>query len=357
MNDVNKVQLELVDEISKPTTQKTVLPKDKETFSLLNLLSNYKEEYFDVFGAKKDLILGFLDAVDFQHPDMKNVFDSESLRALLKIMRAKHATIFTQNALFENILKKSSLSFYKEYLGHINDPRKSQKHIRLIKDEEDRNKARKTKVPLYVNLQSFFKEDSEWENIDAIIPLYYRNNKGYKEEIKKAQNKIEKYESFGCTSLADLIKSSLKEYKDSFENNSYYGFYKIKVANVAAYLARLLEGKLSTTSNKKLVNNKKIYVYKNGKRELYNPFLCPIEYLKDYCPSNVKKIISSLESHPDLNGYCMFDNYLVVVPHTSNKIKSGVVEDKYIKMINSDLVAPIVLGEKDGDCYFVCYWM
>ena len=84
------------------------------------------------------------------------------------------------------------------------------------------------------------------------------------------------------------------------------------------------------------------------------------------------EIISTLDNFPDANGKPIFDHYGIIVPsiqyklnyindecnmiqNFSNSIDSSKALDKIL--IKGKHIHPIIIGEKDGKCFFICHWM
>jgi hypothetical protein len=111
--------------------------------------------------------------------------------------------------------------------------------------------------------------------------------------------------------------------------------------------------------------------------------------LKQYSQSRTKenldtcRLIEYLEEYPPLNGKPIFDHFLVLVPTPQPHFwdaKQG-AKDKGVKfsvnvdgktnefddplaakihldvaLVRAGVVTPVLLGERDGQCYFLSFW-
>ena len=57
-----------------------------------------------------------------------------------------------------------------------------------------------------------------------------------------------------------------------------------------------------------------------------------------------------LEAFPELGGKPVFDHFLVVVPG----LDGDMAHEK--ELISEGRIIPVLLGERDGKCYFISYW-
>ena len=97
---------------------------------------------------------------------------------------------------------------------------------------------------------------------------------------------------------------------------------------------------------------------------------------KPYLPPRMKELVEFLESFPEASGHPLFDHYRVLVPGLDypninqakpayRKASGEAVEfmnaeaaqydfDRYL--VENGHVPAILLGERDGDHYFISYW-
>ena len=89
---------------------------------------------------------------------------------------------------------------------------------------------------------------------------------------------------------------------------------------------------------------------------IYEPKLYNFETYLDIAPSKeMAKLFVELESFEPLNYKPAFDHYKVLVP--SVQIQDFIQKQNFEEnLIKSNLMKSVVIGEKDGKCYFICYW-
>jgi hypothetical protein len=126
-------------------------------------------------------------------------------------------------------------------------------------------------------------------------------------------------------------------------NDAYQGFHRISLKNAAIILSKINGFKLKNNEYAdKFIRKYVICINKN----IYNPKIYPIRYFSDSITDHIKNLICDLEKIP------LFDYYMVMVPSTDNSD-----ENKDIIAVKNKNIIPILLGEKDGKCYFISYWI
>jgi hypothetical protein len=119
-----------------------------------------------------------------------------------------------------------------------------------------------------------------------------------------------------------------------------------------------------------------IFTSKAPQNYPYEPRVYPLFELWDIAPESVVKTIGLLEEFPDANNKPIFDHFGVIVPgiglsYQQNKgyvflDENGMaqifpVREMALKaldkiMIKGKYLYPIIIGEKDGKCYFICFF-
>lgn len=233
--------------------------------------------------------------------------------------------------------------FYNKFLN--NDiANLDKKFVRLLKDENLRNEIRKNKKISEISLIGFFeKARLIWDNLPEDFSIFSKNDESYKEMIKEAENKALRYKNVGCHELSDNIEKSIESVRKLIDD-SYCGYRRVSIRNAAIILSKINQFKLI----KKNVENsfsKKTYLISLN-HEIYNPKIYPIHYLEEIKTDYISSLLFDLEKVP------LFDHYMVLVPSLKNR---QIEKDK--KDIKEKNIIPIILGEKDGKCYFISYWI
>ena len=101
---------------------------------------------------------------------------------------------------------------------------------------------------------------------------------------------------------------------------------------------------------------------KLNKCEIYCPVVLPLHEVAEK-PEKIVEVINRLESFPEAANKPIFDHYIVLVPAFAvvdlgrhGEIKSQDTPD-YWQLIKKGECVPLLIGEKDGKCYFICYFM
>lgn len=218
------------------------------------------------------------------------------------------------------------------------------KYIRLIKDNNIRKQIRQSKKICEVSLLNFYEKSRLiWDNLPNDFSIFSKDDQSYKEMIQEAENKANRYEEVGCFELANNIKKSLEVVKNTIRD-SYCGYRKISIKNASIILAKINRFKLESRNLENSFHKKKYLICLNS--ETYNPKIYPIHYLEDIKTNYINLLLLDLEKVP------LFDHYMVLVPSMKNRSTKTDLFD-----IKEKNIIPIVLGEKDGKCYFISYWI
>lgn len=314
--------------------------------------------------------------------------------------------IWTKESLTRNIIKK------------IDIPANNRMHVRLLKDCKEREEIRMTKRMQIIDLQSVYKKGDEvWSVQPDNFTKFLRFDTAYQDDLKIAEKKAMRYEELGCTSLAAEIRKSIESFRENMEQ-SYYGFNRITMTNAAIILAKSLgytyipPQDVSSYSNSysnwrvdgKIIVDRKffgkfnfdpantmifspivssvagspIFTKKNNQDSYnYEPRVYPLHELSDILTDNVRKTVSLLEEFPDAGDKPIFDHFGVIVPSVAFPLKSqeiytfldeqGIaqsysVRESALKALDSILIKGeyfhgILVGEKDGKCYFISYFL
>lgn len=355
------------------------------------------------FGHLGQSLGSFIKTLDLNHPEITNVFDgalidgtsfSKQFMEFLALSQyAYNSGITSIFPLLGDILLREicDKSFLKKIENNCNKC-----HVRLISSQLERDSVRLNKKMQVIDLQNIYKKNADvWKmQPDDFLP-FLRFDSVYSNEIAKAEKKMRRYQELGCITLANEIAKSIQNFRDNMEQ-SYYGFNRITMTNAAVILAKL-HGFSYTPSQSVYAGgfytntDPQIHVYNSFfnnynfdptnalsamysnlySRYVYEPKVYPFYELKELASDQLLNIINKLENFPEANGKPLFDHYGVIVPSFSYNLlyindESGVIQnftsaieasralDKIL--IRKKLIFPIVVGERDGKCFFICHW-
>lgn len=293
-----------------------------------------KEVVFCALGEFGLSLYNFSNNLNFDHFAINDVpIDEELSDRLCQILNLVKLS-------FDNDLPKAISGINKFYIKSI--PKELQnidkKFVRLIKDKEVRDYLRKNKKTSEINMLNFYdKAKMIWDNTPEDFSMYHRYSEDYKYEICQAESMAKRYSDLGCDELCKNILDFVESTKSLMLEN-YMGFHRIFLKNASVILAKL--------NGYKLFRQNKLLKYEIlcGKNT-YKPKIYPLHELESIYTQRITELIFELEN-PSL-----FDYYMVLVPSVLNR-----TPEQDLNNIKNNDVIPVVIGEKDGKCYFLSYW-
>ena len=349
----------------------------------------------------------FVQQVDLSHPQISNVFDgifadnqefSQSCRELLILANyALHDNLVCVTPYLNQFLYKE----HKPCIRKIDSPSANRINVRFLKDPEEREQIRCSKKMQIIDLQGIYKKGKNfWESQPNNFSRFLRFDTGYQEELKKAEKKAKRYEELGCISLAEEVRRTMELFREHTECN-YFGFNRITMTTASIILAKFL-GFLYIESNGEdniVVNRKMFYNFNPESTIEYNPYVSmvsggitftdrpqtpynyeprvyPYHEFSNIASDETKNIIYHLENFPDADNKPIFDHFGVIVPGVEFPLrksqfftfldKTGTLQkfdtrEQSLKALDSNLIKDkdiysIIIGEKDGKCYFISYF-
>jgi hypothetical protein len=358
------------------------------------------------FGDFGETLGNFAKSLDLDHPDILNFFDGlfcdelETSKQFIEFLSLAQygkdiglvnifpllGNLFVKQNIDKNIFKKiDSLNYNKLCVRLINDPNKREQ-IRLAKRMQ------------IIDLSGVYRKGEElWQAQPNDFKRFLRFDMAYTQELRRAQKKMQRYQELGCISLASEIEKSINLFRENMQQ-SYYGFNRITMTNAAIILAKSLKftmicpneshhhtftlnntGEISIKVSKSFFQNidfnptdvlNSDYLLDNI-NYTYEPKVYPYHQLKDLATKDVYETINLLENFPEANQKPIFDHFGVIVPsiqYNMNVIKdlngdirnfdsntdASVFLDKML--ISQKIIHPVLVGEKDGKCFFISYW-
>lgn len=398
MKDIKNIQENFLKNIYKTS----IISRD-ESFSkisdfLLNVANSKDSQICNLaFGELGTRLFDLVSELDYEHPEIKhgqflssadkdqlsNMSDYLNLCSLAKDNSLDHIINMFSNSITKSIFDvKSEIGLLKN----------RQNFVRLFRNTDTRSSLRKLKTTRAVGLTSLDKKLYELWQCDTDFSRFSRFDNFYLSEMKIAKEKIETYRSMGMESLALEIEASLASCENT--TNDYYGFQRTTVTMAALSLAKLHGYYLDMSSGNATIKvpshfynfeGTTILTYiQYGKEHIglpkkiddydYMPLAIPLHEME--ISSKMKQVVNYLENFPEADGKPIFDHFLVISPGPTypRKITETytVCEKSGKKNIFSDLMSaktflehtlikegyltPVLLGEKDGRCYFICFW-
>ncbi len=268
--------------------------------------------------------------------------------------------------------------------------------IRLLKSIPERERARLERQSQTIDLKPFYKRGNEiWKSQPEDFSIFNRHNIPYIEHIEIAEKQASRYAELGCEVITDKITEEIKQLKASLRDR-YYGFNRVKMTVAATVIAKMHGYKLRTSwdihDNKVLniiIPRNMIYDFEPDSKMpiapfmqgfssgeyYYEPRLYPVHEMMATASEDMLRVMDHLDNFPDINGKALFDNFLLLVPSvklphkyngtyfvkdSDNILGFGKQDEAFkfldTKLIESGSVLPVLFGERNGKCYFLCYW-
>lgn len=153
---------------------------------------------------------------------------------------------------------------------------------------------------------------------------------------------VDKFRSMGCRNLACSVEDLCDRFKAP---QAVYGYKRLNLLDACLVLAKVNGADL--TGNHE---NPSIHIRSPEGRIEYEPIVIPIHYLDDI-PENVIDSIEKAEHNISIYFDSVFDNYVVIAPVDESKDANAKG-----RFVLSSRFQSVVLGERDGKCYFICEW-
>lgn len=271
---------------------------------------------------------------------------------------------------------------------------------RFIKDALKRNDAREVKNQIsHVNLKQVYAQgDNGFYNKPNSFEAYIRNSDYHLKQIEKLKASQEIFKKKEMTEVAHSIDKRIKEISDM---PKYLGFHQISPAEAAVISAKnhglyyhdfnfivvqfdffeqpywkspKKDDKKSEVKSLLDSFDRKISIVENSAFQ-YQPRLYPLAKFMPM-PQNVVDIVSQVENMQELAGCPVFDYYWVLMPSININHPLFKHKDEWIirdrdqphtfqkefeaarfldeMLVEHEYFVPVVLGERNGVCYFLC---
>lgn len=338
-------------------------------FNLVNeILRADKESLELILGSSGYQIKQFLKSVDLDHPDL--IFFIEDLFSKEDDFTHKdYIDLFKTIRFIKNNNHLGSLNVFSKALSKLNKKNFNKyKNVRLIKKKDEREKVRLLRSPQHIDLYFFQKEfRNSWEYFPNNFDCYLKNNLTYKSKIDLAVKKKERYENIGCNFLAKEIQHDIEDIEN--HNIMYYGFHQINISTAAIILAK----KLNYIFNENSISIKNFFDNNSNDFFNYTPYAYPISYFWDTCSDKIKNYLNDLENHAENSYKPTFDLFFLVVPgfdflsktskgycfkgsKNNYKTYNEALKESFRYLLENKIIQSVVLGEKDGLCYFIDFF-
>jgi hypothetical protein len=360
-------------------------------------------------------VYGFAQKVDYDHPDLSLVLTEDTSQLLSETLKVTKFSRDNKYYRFIQEIRTMTARDLRIYLQELQDPRYG-KWVRMLKEHGERASARSRKEVVRIELNNFYKTcNASWPGVYDSFLMYVRHNDGREKEIARAQQKADRFGQMGCILLQSEINKAIAAIKQKSEED-FLGFRRITLNDVALILAKVHGYELGSfgrstygdPSPSRIKVHRSAYAYscdqKNDSLEdifgnsglptsavlaksnaggasqeyEYGPRAYPYAELAEYASADTKKMIDYLEALPEAEGKPVFDHFIVVVPCPNfpvsassggryefvdssgsrhvHKDQTTAIKAFCVQLLKEGSVAPVIVGERDGKCYFLSYW-
>jgi hypothetical protein len=353
----------------------------------------------DTFGKN---LHAFCSVVDCDHPYLNTVLDEHKIKEKFKLFceAIKAADYLKKNDSFAlaDLIRRQftkNREVPKDFNYEVSRP-----SVRILKNESDRLNARKIKKPSSIPFATTLESVRHVDYPDNFKS--YHCGYDYIDELNLQEKMFNAFEDVQVTAFSRSMSSKM-EYTKKKVSEQYYGFVRLKMIDAAIILAKSIG--LSWADGIRCIQIGGSFFPKDlifwsmacdsyPMNFKYQPNKYPLYAFDLPMPSNVQKILNLTESYPSVSNKPIFDHYWVVCPsfHLDSRyfIRDKKKPDIWTIRINdedvnvewdkskytgelsdpmnpcsaildkhftkSGFVTPIVLGERNGECFFLCYW-
>lgn len=391
LSEFEKQQTELLKVITNFSTSPGRVPEEA-TLPHLLLHQNERTNLAALGQASYKKFVAFANSIDHSHPDLLNIFDGELIHNKPNTFLYQFSCLTRLASQCENwgynreftyglkgVLHKHKL--WKQISRTLDDPKMNQQLVRLVPSSIVRAHARACKKAQEINLDLLIKRGTKfWTGLPTTFSSFHRFQSRTSKEVLAAKKKHEHFKNFGLQEMANFIGQSIAKLEFGYNKQMYYGFNRVTNTQVVGILAKMLGSQLE--NDKITLTNKDFNI--DGKEPTPLKFRArsyPMHVVNgNIACAKVNNVIKHVESFPEFNSKPAFDNYYLVIGtaeypspppnggiyyftdhETKKQLAFGSITDYYqhfdFKLLKQQKIPAVVLGERDGTSYFLCYWV
>lgn len=328
-----------------------------------------------ILGENGDRLLAFSRAIDITHPDLQGILDgtlTSPNETSYNRLASDALRLGTQKDLCPQVIRALAdvvMNHSASYLIQrtVNDPQVNMQFIRFLPNRARRDRLRSNKTPQNVLGSKFVGWD--WDDYD--LDRYFPGVHPFEEDLKVARKRLEQFQKLNLPGMAKEIEDSITRIEMHNRANQHLGFNTMDLGLASFCLAKLhgyvkvpVGDLWGVRAPQEALPDYKFWSENNS---AYCPRLYAYSAWQQSMPHRVADIIDYLEEHPAFGGKPAFDHYQVLVPGVERRDVETTctcsVDYRAVQInLDKELVQhknliPILLGERDGVHYFICYWM
>lgn len=279
------------------------------------------------------------------HPETDDLFFEDSDLALRDLLMVAGRAKIDGMVSFISKLPEVAEFYASEKFKNTKDLGKNTASARLLRDPI-REKVRSFRKIQHVGSDRFLKSIiKDWSFAPSDFSPFKKNS------LNSAPDRLvsiaENFEKIGCEGLAESSNKLLRRY---FRPDSFFAYKKLRITDAACILAKYCGLEIKDGS---------VFVETASGRYSYAVAVVPLPLLRRI-PSQVQERVHESEFCRDLLFCPAFDHYFVVVPLLGERVCDSLgtfpdVRDA-VQALDDQILNAVVLGERDGECYFICEW-
>jgi hypothetical protein len=384
-------------------------PPKKLTGLIKTILSCSNEDILaslGPFGIKLSVFASHISS-ESPHPDIFSIFDGELVSEVegsfsrdvgdvLKLV-SQQGRQWISAAVLDNLKKFVTKHKSYEILSQaIDDPCKNLLHVRFLSLRNLIDDVRLNKRMQEVNTDLLYRRGfTFWMSEPSDFKSYTRGSCLYQSDIEEACIRHKHFSDLGLSLMATEIQGSVEKMRRESAESQHFGFNKISLTSASVILAKQCGYKYHARDPNSFDRDRiladadsfKYRFFSDHKDSLFDdshfvtlefsPRVYTYHELEPYASDETKDVVEHLERFPEAYGYPLFDHYRVLVPGVnypessqsvpySIRLPNGTdfnhpILQKVQMRLDAELlqqkeIAGILLGEKDGDCYFISYF-
>lgn len=411
-NEMKGVVIETQDMILKGFSQEIFKARMPAWIGAMQQIASAPDDLLnDCLGGTGKRLKQFAAKANLEHPDLELFFDSigsvgDLYQTAADIIIQARLEKETSEKVKNEEAKLLAKGNFSQIIRKLHQPR-----TRLLSSEKDRLEQRKAKKQITaVNLKAALSggENSFFGRPDNFKRFTHRSQY-YNTEMKELLVRLECFQSHGMPEMAHVFSKRMRGLEESISETC--GFYKLKPDEASVCLARLHgfrwtesgsvvasskffdgvefwpEGSLETGDDPQIEHIKRTlilqtkFVPSNTSVLMFNyqPRMYPLSHFPLEMPNKTKMILENAEKFCSLGNHPFFDYFWVLVPTVSvshpalqkskdqwmlringaNHVfysaeEATVALDKIL--VSKGCVVPVIIGERDGSCYFLSMW-
>lgn len=387
--EIKRQQEEILACLAKPHV---TIPREVPSSTLLSRILSYPAD--DVVLALGGLglpLLRFANEIDIHHPGLFSLFGGELVSDDEKSFNVLASDIlklvsYSTNVNLSEQLKTNLSTLARRHPAWprlrkgIDAPSRTNQFTRFVPDKKRRASLRREVNVQRVELRSVrYKGVEYWENQPDNFSNFYRHIDPYSNDIKIAVEKYEHFKRMRLNMMAKEIQKTLNRIRDLSDKNTYLGFHRISQVQVGAILAKMI-GFEYVEAIYRLRGRANHFNYNFLPGDMNSAWTdCdirsyPLSDLMNDTSKSVRDVVEQLDAMPELDGRAAFDQFRVLVvnfcvdgiPPYEVKVDGQVrfyaeLDNANrcldLTFLRNEFIPAVLVGVKDNESYFICYWM